>query len=346
MGWFPCDCQDCVDLCEDDFNRTAGTDIDTGSSCGWTEVNGDWEIVSATPNNRLRSNGSGIATCDTTNGATAADNSFWLRVKVSGDTENDTARILCNYEDTDNYDYAEIKFHDGTSAEIRLVERDSGSETELANLALDAVTADLASQHDVELCAEDGVLKLSIRRAGSVFWLGITGVATATNGVVALASTGSGDIEFDDFIFREHISDNSACPDCTDTPCEGCSDTMPESVQIDIAGATSPCSINGTFVLDQVATTVFESDQTCAWRYTAGSGVTLINAFITYVLLTQKWNLRVEVSTLGLDAIFSHIQTLQNDKYECQDFSSFNVPLSAAFGSCAGKTPTCAITAL
>ncbi|HEY2894903.1 MAG TPA: hypothetical protein VGJ16_11840 [Pirellulales bacterium] len=60
--WGPgCCCQGCS-ICSDDFDRADGTDVDTGSSCGWTEVSGDWFIDS---NVLGPDNPNEIARCDT-----------------------------------------------------------------------------------------------------------------------------------------------------------------------------------------------------------------------------------------------------------------------------------------
>ena len=85
--WEGCPCCGTCEITTDDFDRADDTDIDTGSSAGWTETAGSWEIVS----NTLRTaSSSAKATCDTTH--PDAVPSHYVSVTVYG-ADTDQLRV-------------------------------------------------------------------------------------------------------------------------------------------------------------------------------------------------------------------------------------------------------------
>lgn len=204
-----CDADPCV-LCSDNFNRSDSSDIDTGSSCGWTERSGAWEILS----NRLRSTSSGVATTDTLQPGAQGN---YISVTIWGDTAGDTAQVVVNLDHNagtplDNYDYVEVTFS-ATVGQIRIMEIVGGG----APNQLAATTANLnialSTDHTLLVCLRDGDIAAALTHGGTTTYLN-TELDGDEDTSVGLGSSTSGNVEFDDWSFERNKNQNSECNDC------------------------------------------------------------------------------------------------------------------------------------
>ncbi len=246
-----CDAENCV-LCADDFDRGDGTDIDTGSACGWTEQSGAWEILS----NRLRSTSTGIATCDTTQPGTQAN---YILVKVRSDTAGDEAKTVFNFVDTNNYDYVGVIFS-STVGQLRIRSVSGGVDSSVKQTSAD-LNISLNTNHELIVCVGSGDVRAKLT-AAVVTRIDTTSLGGVNNSSVGVASvTSSGNIEFDDWSYEKNGSILTGCNTCELEPednCDSClSGESTTKYQVDISGIkNSPhcpkCDArwNGTVVFD------------------------------------------------------------------------------------------------
>ena len=109
------DTPECV-YCADAFSRPNGTDITTGSKCGWTEVAGSWSI---TDEALTTASSSALAIANKKQPEADAAQGHSVRVKVWGDSVSDVAKVIVDYLDGSNYYYCQFGFN-GTSSSITL----------------------------------------------------------------------------------------------------------------------------------------------------------------------------------------------------------------------------------
>lgn len=150
--WVSCCCTPSCTFFTDNFNRS--DDDDPGA---YTEVSGDWDISS---NKLVTSSSNGVLIAD----AEHPDGEPNIKVSVTVNiaTSGDTARIILDYVDSNNYWFAEVKA--GTGAYLRIYQRASGSNTQKAQ------NTAAISTGSITLCAaitNSSIISASISGGGS-----------------------------------------------------------------------------------------------------------------------------------------------------------------------------------
>lgn len=191
-------------ICEDDFDRGDDTDIDTGSTCGWTEDAGAWEIKT----NTLRTSSSS-AVASVTSVHPDTPYATYIEATLYG-ASGDELRILIDYADTSNYLFAQLTIGDPNGC-LELYRRSGGSNTLLTAVR---VVAAASTAHLVKVYwGED---KTDTEMFGAVFGSAILLFEeTGTNDQVGLGTgTVAGEVRFDDFVFEKHQPTSPTDPPC------------------------------------------------------------------------------------------------------------------------------------
>jgi len=235
-----CDADPCV-LCADDFDRGDSTDIDTGSSCGWTERSGAWEILS----NRLRCTSSGVATCDTLQ---TGEQGNYISVFIWADTAGDTAQVVVNLDQDagsplDNYDYVEVTFS-ATVGQIRIMEIVSGGAPNQLAATSANLNIPLSTTFELRVCLRDGEIAARVIIGGTEYTLS-TFLDGDEGTSVGLAASVSGNVEFNDWSYERNQNQNTSCNDCgagciDHTDCTNCIAGAYEYYFVNILGFTRP----------------------------------------------------------------------------------------------------------
>lgn len=226
MGVMACKCcnDECA-ICSDNFNRADGSDIDTGSACGWTESSGSWSISS---NTLVTSSTSAVAKNNTPH--PDAISSAVVSADLSGNS-GDKPRILVDFTDTSNYHFAELTI--GTNGCLALYSRIAGTNTLLAikPFSIAANTPQTVTVYfDGATTGNFGAV------AGSTT---VLADATApTGGIYVGHGTGSvaAACAFDNFVFGKYFQTGTAesCPTIGDPPCSIGDDTFTRADSSDI----------------------------------------------------------------------------------------------------------------
>jgi hypothetical protein len=254
LGFFWAGCPCCssgpCQFASDTFNRADNTDINTGSTVGWTETSGSWSIAS---NKLSTSSANAKATASTAH----PDGTPYMKVVtiVQGDTSGDTIRI-----DVGDI-YAEAKLGAGTGY---LKIYDSGGNVVSED---DTLTLHTGSAYTFTVCVNSSGVQASLFLGFTV--TNITWLGTVTGSTFALGTGGTvtGTVTFDS-VTADRVE--AACSTCGVFCNAACNDnTSPAYYQVVISGmANGSCgscaSYDGTYILHQTS-----SD--CAWRYNLGS---------------------------------------------------------------------------
>lgn len=262
-----CCCDPSCLIFKDDFDRNNNTDI--GSD--WQEVTGNAEIDA----NRLRTSilGPGVTI------ATIVHTSELMVVDVaiafdSGAITIETAGVIVNYKDVDNYLYVQIEatfsaFAGTVQTRLMFYRRSGGVNTQLGTTKVIDPTNGIAN-HQLRVCYDGTYLSaMGYREAATKI----------TDGFRAgVFSSGSSAVYFNNFRWYVWRHD---CPNCTPLPqCGYCFDSSEPTgtVIIDFGAATltdggwDACDqILGEYVLALIAQcpTRFEN---CCWHYESSSG--------------------------------------------------------------------------
>lgn len=253
-----CDCQTCV-VCEDSFNRF-DTDPVVGSACEWSQEAGVWQILFQT----LKTSSDNALLLAA---AVPTETNYRVECIISGST-GDVVKVIVDYEDTDNYHYAQLTL--GAGGSLKLFRREAGVNTEL-----DSSPMTLTTVGEFRLCTLAASLSAKAANGGTQIYA--SAARTFANaGQVALATGNIGTVTFDS-VAIEHLSD-----DCG--PCEACSfcviddeDTTPTQYRIRVpAGsvgtnglfACGDCGdLVGEYVVDQVEACTYELEFTPVCGY-------------------------------------------------------------------------------
>ncbi len=161
---------DCVTF-QDAFDRADDTDL--GSD--WTEVSGDWEIVS---NALTTASTSAMAICTTT---ISGDQAVWITFTV--DTLGDKFRIIMSYVDSSNYIALEVEAGDHQDA-IRVFVNNGSGEAQQGETQYGYYTGQAAaSENDIFCCLD--------KTANTIRWGGAADPASIGSpgyGMVALGT--------------------------------------------------------------------------------------------------------------------------------------------------------------
>lgn len=262
----PCCCGSCA-ICSDTFDRSDSTDIDTGSTCGWTETAGGWEIVSNTLQ-VTSSKTNAIALCDSQTHASSA--AAKVTVDLRSTSNNDLLRVIVNYVDSSNYHFVEFKF--GVASSIftpafTLYQRVAGTNTAIGTTGVMATSA--STTYTMTVCFASGVFSATV---GSV--TASHGVATpsaARSVGLGTGATAAGTISFDNFsVVHGRSSVNPTCDFCGFTPtCACCSSgTTSGEYVIDLGAATlTDASCNACDTIAGEYTAVWDGGTVCRWTY-------------------------------------------------------------------------------
>lgn len=186
-------CSCCPAECQfflDEFTRA--DDDDPGAD--WDEVSGDWDIVSnavSTPDDDA------VLICLTEHPEATPDISVTAEITIS--TNNDIARIILDYTDTDNYWFAEVKAGTGSfNAYLRIYQRAGGVNTQRAGLFITRTTGTFvvcASIRGTSIEARTGNYQVSYDGSFSepVFGIG-TGTTTGTIAFTTVSASKTSDI--------------------------------------------------------------------------------------------------------------------------------------------------------
>jgi hypothetical protein len=262
-----CCCEPGCDICADDFTRSDSSDIDTGSSCGWTEAVGSWDISS----NTLRSTGGGsnaLAICDTPH--PDGDTTMVVEAWIKHSTNGSACDLIVNYVDSSNYFYVRYNFAASNGGSIDIRKNVAGTHSSIISQPSLAINA--GSTYVARVCVtESGAISaywqatgetIATPRASTPSAQGMTGTKCG------FGSNGTGTATFDNFVFsRGYHADHA--PDCEACriACGGCvTDTVAMSYQCVVSGSTY---FDGTYLVEYASTCVYDGD---------GPGVTSCNA--------------------------------------------------------------------
>lgn len=143
--FFTCCCTTCT-ICTDNFDRTDGTDIDTGSLCGWTEDSGSWDINS----NKLRCTSAGIAVNDTTH--PDGDSTMIVEVDFTETTAGATVDVIAGYVDNTHFFYVRYNVVAAGATTIELRYKNGGSDTQLDSRTLSSPTILTSTTYTAKIC--------------------------------------------------------------------------------------------------------------------------------------------------------------------------------------------------
>jgi len=252
----------CCGITSDTFDRADDTNI----GAKWTEVSGDWSIVSGT----LRtSNTTAIAVLN----ATRTETQIRLFTQVRGATSN-RLRLIFGHVDSNNYFYVQVII--GTAQAFSLVHRSGGSDTTLTSVN---VTTAANTFYDLIVCINEGVVKASLHNAGS----SAPGTELALVGYVAAmpasyqiglgtGSNAGSSLQFDNFAARKN---SESCELCA-AACNNCNtDTTPPAFDV-----TLPTMTDNTCDCDPLSGATFRlyycpsatgSTNLCQWVHELGT---------------------------------------------------------------------------
>lgn len=259
----PC-CGDCA-ICSDTWTGIAdGTDVSTGTNCGWTETAGSWSVASEAV---TTTDTSAVLLSNTSQPDGTGEQTLTVDLKSSA--SNDLLRVIVGWVDSSNYHFVEVKI--ATSGVIRLYKRSSGSNTLLTSAAYTFATDTFFS---ITACLNDAQETFSASIDGTVIaHVQTTVPASAEQFGIGTGATLTGTATFDNFVAA---STKDECPDCGLSACGTCDEgTSHQEYQIDIDsmtdGGCTPCAdLNGTYIVSlcfsgSVPSGPNEGDPTCVW---------------------------------------------------------------------------------
>jgi hypothetical protein len=198
--WWPCCSGSTCNIASDDFGRANGTDITTGSSCGWTETAGSWSLASGA---LTTTSANAIALCGTSHTSQLVK----VTASLSVSNSSDQPVIIVTYLDSSNFNY--VKF---TSTAMQIFRCLSGTHTQLKTVA---ITRSTSTVYTPTVCVFAAGSETRIQaKFGAV---GLVASVTAYGNAVALGTrTMSGTVTFDDFSV---VANDGSCPACVDPTC-------------------------------------------------------------------------------------------------------------------------------
>ena len=259
-----CCCAQCS-VASDDFNRSNGTDIDTGSSCGWTEQSGAWEIAS----NALKITGTttGIATCDTAAPDALVNISLTL-TKPAGVVRQG---VVFNYTDANNYWEAGVSWETSFGSpnyKVYIGRKVGGTYADLDSEGIASLTG---TTFALNVCHDGERVTATLHQSTTLKGIctyEVSGLTSGTVGVTRGTSGSSIDVIFDDFTLRKASEECGGCAiangilACTNC-CTG-TDKATAIYDLDMTGISdSECGCESLNTLSLVRESVFS----CQWRY-------------------------------------------------------------------------------
>lgn len=254
LGFITCCCTAVTcQFASDTFNRADNTDINTGSTVGWTETAGSWAIAS---NMLTTSSANAKATATTAHPDATPYMSVTTAVQVT--SQGDTARVgigdyYCEWKlglNSDSY----LKIFNGSGA---VVAESTWLSTHAINTSYTITFCVSGTRAVVATSTSSRVAYEGAAVTGSTFWLG--------TGTVA------GTVKFDSVTANRVETGCSSClPHCSTLCLAGDGPEYYQAVLTGIANdvdCASCNSYNGTYIVEQGA--VFSNG--CAWTHTMAS---------------------------------------------------------------------------
>lgn len=355
-GTKPCCCDQCEVEASDDFERDDSTTVS-----GWTEVSGDWEIVSGS----LRGVDPGDGTLDSdhliTFDSTSAHDGYRVLANVllpSGSVSGDV-HLVAHYVDSNNYHFAKLSINAGTGAgELDVGRLRAGVEVE-AGSNIGAGTLSLDTTYQVELClakiwestnyyawqlsavlsdADGEILTVSV---GDPF-LGTSTLFTdfAPTGKAGVRlDSGSPIWRIDDFTIAPESAEVSECPSCR-SACDVCGDAPPAQMEVTLDGIAvffgcGDCDdLNGTYTL--------EYGGGCYWSIPLGS---ITCDYEALVLRVQASQVTVQLYAKANNGT-PLVTWRKTDTFSDCDFDELAVSyLSSVTPGCSVSSSTCTVSA-
>lgn len=316
-----CTCCGSCDIADDAFTRSDGTDIDTGSTAGWTEVSGSWAIAT----NALECTSAGIAICDTPHPDSLPQSNV---TATAYRTADGTASILLGYVDSSNY--YEVRYTIGTGGKIDIIRVSGGSSATLATVSLTIATS---TTHTIAACfSEDNYITAFL--AGTARRTAYVG--TSSGDQVGFKA-GSGTTRFDSFDANKV---SGACDPCDPLIlCSDCNDPDPYAFEVTLSGFTGgACDCPGLNV-----TYYLQNNGGCNYVYYFPS----ITCGMSELRLNIQAGSYIEVFFYNGTGVNEFRYTLGTAPYDCFDWNALDVPYYSTSGSmCVSSSATCTITAL
>lgn len=245
------DCEDCKPadptlgciIHADAFNGSDSTDL----GCYWEEVSGDHEVETLT----LLTITPGIVISKIPN--PYGSSSAYITVGISAPDDGDSARVICDYVDPDNYHFLQVNWGvtgtgnaDGT---FMLYKRTGGSDTALLDEAKVITGVNGGDSVAVTICFFEGYFEGMVSNGTTTFV--DYALSTEHGGERAGLGGDSADVRFDNWSF-EHLfgtEDTEDCGNCL-TPVDGCipclHTEMPDQLKVSIPGVTFSTTGEGT----------------------------------------------------------------------------------------------------
>lgn len=288
-----CKCCTSCSICSDDWGSISnGSDISTGSNCGWTKDSGTWGVSS----HQLQCTSSGVVSNNTTHPDSKPT------MVVSADFQHSTSGSACDvivgYVDSTHYYYARYTVAAG-SGSIDIRRNNGGSHTSLRLIS--SVTMNTGTAYTAKVCvSQSGVISAYLNGTVKNSF-----IASPTGTKCGLGCTGSGTATFDNFSFSKGKNTSGA------PTCEACSEvgdcpsfcnlgTVPGQIQVTLSGITGGgacCSpLNGTYILDFNISNLVQ----CSWVYTFPSTVCAGNGDFVQLfcnVTTGKLNVTLDDTT-------------------------------------------------
>jgi hypothetical protein len=260
MGCPACGCAGTC-IVTDNFNRADNTDIDAGSTAGWTESSGDWSIAS---NKLLFAGGlsEGVVLCDTLKALIDPFPIVQVRFRIlpENDFNGPEVSLLLGYVDSSNYykvTYSAVGEHLASISFRRVVggveqfprvisgsffaSSDGGSSVDYTGGTTVGV------EHVLTACLGPCGEILSATLDGELIATAIFPVGDPPGDVSGIAAIAEDGVEFDDFVLTKSTT---GCATCNRTSfcglCSGGLDAV-YAFLVEIAGATDGVTQNGTF---------------------------------------------------------------------------------------------------
>lgn len=197
--WGGCPCCVC-EIFEDLFTRANSTDI----SANWSEVAGDWSIVSNRLGAPATANAIAIYTGD------SGQATVHVQVRARSNTSGDKLRLIVGYQSATDYFCGEVTFGATGTGALKIISRAGGVDTTLFSLS-----------GAVALNA-DKILRLCVGDDGTIYFENLVADRTAiTAGAVGVGTggTAAGTMSFDEFhYYKAEGSCTHCCRACADAP--------------------------------------------------------------------------------------------------------------------------------
>lgn len=202
--------------CSDDFGRTDGTDITTGSACGWTKVGTPTAVID-TGTLKISSTNA-VVLCDT-EPPTAQ---FAIDVDINATNSGNIAQVIVGYVDSTHYWIVQVQFST-TAGRILLIER-SGATFTTRGFSNTNLNFAASTWYTLRVCnnTSSGVLTASIDGKPGSFASYAAGITDKTVGL-GVGGTLTGSVKFDNWKLSDysgscpcHVSKTVNCAACKD----------------------------------------------------------------------------------------------------------------------------------